>query len=98
MSRVAATDHRTVIDSAVGPLTAVVDERGGLVSLSFRDEPARGTLADAPTSAACAEGVARLTAELGEYFAGTRRAFTMPLAPRGTPFQRQVWDELYRIP
>lgn len=36
-------------------------------------------------------------AELGEYFAGHRRDFTLPLAPRGTEFQQRVWSELRRI-
>lgn len=37
-------------------------------------------------------------AELEEYFAGTRREFTVPLALRGTPFQCSVWEALRRIP
>jgi AraC family transcriptional regulator of adaptative response/methylated-DNA-[protein]-cysteine methyltransferase len=40
----------------------------------------------------------RLRAELAEYFAGTRRVFTLPLAAPGTPFQERVWAELLRIP
>jgi AraC family transcriptional regulator of adaptative response/methylated-DNA-[protein]-cysteine methyltransferase len=36
--------------------------------------------------------------EIGEYFAGKRSRFTLPLATRGTPFQRRVWDELLKIP
>ncbi|HSD92783.1 MAG TPA: methylated-DNA--[protein]-cysteine S-methyltransferase, partial [Methyloceanibacter sp.] len=36
--------------------------------------------------------------EIGGYFAGTRKAFSLPLAPRGTEFQRRVWDELLAIP
>ena len=36
--------------------------------------------------------------ELREYFAGTRRAFTLPLAPAGTPFQQEVWAALREIP
>jgi methylated-DNA-[protein]-cysteine S-methyltransferase len=35
--------------------------------------------------------------QLSEYFAGTRRAFDLPLAPQGTPFQRRVWDQLRQI-
>jgi methylated-DNA-[protein]-cysteine S-methyltransferase len=35
-----------------------------------------------------------LAAELAEYFAGARRAFDLPLAPRGTAFQQRVWDQL----
>lgn len=37
-------------------------------------------------------------AQLQEYFAGTRRRFELPLAPRGTPFQLKVWRELLKIP
>lgn len=40
----------------------------------------------------------RLRSELGAYFAGTLRDFTAPVAPRGTPFQEKVWQELRRIP
>lgn len=36
--------------------------------------------------------------QLKAYFAGTLRAFDLPLAPRGTPFQHQVWRELLEIP
>lgn len=36
--------------------------------------------------------------ELREYFAGTRREFTLPLAPAGTPFQQEVWAALREIP
>jgi methylated-DNA-[protein]-cysteine S-methyltransferase len=36
--------------------------------------------------------------QLAEYFAGDRRAFDLPLAPAGTPFQRQVWAALTTLP
>jgi AraC family transcriptional regulator of adaptative response/methylated-DNA-[protein]-cysteine methyltransferase len=42
--------------------------------------------------------LAQVRSEIGEYFAGTRREFTVPLAPAGTPFQERVWEELRRIP
>jgi methylated-DNA-[protein]-cysteine S-methyltransferase len=35
--------------------------------------------------------------QLGEYFAGDRHEFSLPLAPPGTPFQREVWNELIDI-
>jgi AraC family transcriptional regulator, regulatory protein of adaptative response / methylated-DNA-[protein]-cysteine methyltransferase len=35
--------------------------------------------------------------EMREYFLGTRREFTIPLAHRGTDFQRNVWDQLVQI-
>ncbi len=37
-------------------------------------------------------------AQLGEYFAGTRTHFELPLAPQGTDFQQIVWQELACIP
>jgi methylated-DNA-[protein]-cysteine S-methyltransferase len=36
--------------------------------------------------------------QLGEYFAGTRREFDLPLRMRGTEFQQRVWRELTEIP
>ncbi len=33
-----------------------------------------------------------------EYFSGVRQVFDLPLAPQGTPFQREVWAALQRIP
>ncbi len=35
--------------------------------------------------------------QLEEYFAGARFEFSLPLAPPGTPFQRQVWNELANV-
>lgn len=36
--------------------------------------------------------------QLGEYFAGTRREFDLPLHPRGSEFQQRVWRALLDIP
>ena len=36
--------------------------------------------------------------QLDEYFAGNRKAFTIPLLLVGTVFQQQVWNELLNIP
>ena len=36
--------------------------------------------------------------QLHEYFEGKRRGFDLPLAPRGTGFQQQVWLALREIP
>ena len=40
----------------------------------------------------------RASVELGEYFAGTRTEFTLPLAPAGTAFQREIWNAIAAIP
>jgi methylated-DNA-[protein]-cysteine S-methyltransferase len=39
----------------------------------------------------------QLRRELDAYFAGALRRFTVPLAPRGTEFQRAVWAALLTI-
>lgn len=36
--------------------------------------------------------------QLGEYFAKTRTSFDVPLAPKGTAFQLEVWHALTTIP
>ena len=36
--------------------------------------------------------------QLAEYFAGKRTCFEIPVAPRGTPFQQEVWSRLQAIP
>jgi methylated-DNA-[protein]-cysteine S-methyltransferase len=40
----------------------------------------------------------RAREQLEAYFAGDLRAFDLPLAPRGTEFQRAVWRALAEIP
>lgn len=40
----------------------------------------------------------RAAEQLGEYFAGQRTTFDLPLEPDGTAFERSVWEELTRIP
>ncbi len=62
-----------------------------IVSLDFADEGGDIPNSDHPL-------LLRLEKELGEYFAGKRRTFDLPLAPRGTPFQLAVWERLRTIP
>jgi AraC family transcriptional regulator of adaptative response/methylated-DNA-[protein]-cysteine methyltransferase len=42
--------------------------------------------------------LARTQVQIAEYFAGTRRAFDLPLVTPGTEFQRAVWGALRTIP
>ncbi|APW59285.1 methylated-DNA--[protein]-cysteine S-methyltransferase [Paludisphaera borealis] len=37
-------------------------------------------------------------AQLEAYFDGRARGFDLPMQTDGTPFQRRVWEELYKIP
>jgi len=96
-SAAGATAGETVfrVESPVGLLTATIDERGRLLRLDF-DKLGDALALQAPPPPTPA--AARVAKELGEYFAGRRKKFTFPLAPRGTAFQHRVWDELLRIP
>jgi methylated-DNA-[protein]-cysteine S-methyltransferase len=78
------------LDTPIGQLLAVADD-AGLRQLSFENESAPEGMHDP-------EAFENLAAELAEYFAGRLRAFTIPLAPRGTPFQQSVWQALQAIP
>jgi methylated-DNA-[protein]-cysteine S-methyltransferase len=40
----------------------------------------------------------RAAEQLAEYFAGERRVFELPIAPRGSGFQERVWRALVAIP
>jgi O-6-methylguanine DNA methyltransferase len=53
-----------------------------------------------PTAIRLPDGgeLSSVTAELLDYLAGRRRAFTLPLDLRGTPFQLAVWAALRSIP
>jgi methylated-DNA-[protein]-cysteine S-methyltransferase len=94
------------IESPVGALFAAVDEDGALASLAFV-EGAAGEAAERARLARLDGAEPRrderrcrpVAAQLDEYFAGRRRSFDLPLAPRGgTAFQRAVWGELGHIP
>ncbi|MDN5726312.1 MAG: methylated-DNA--[protein]-cysteine S-methyltransferase [Propionibacteriales bacterium] len=86
----------SIVDSPIGPLT-VVCEDGALVFLHMdqakyppKDFGARVDLGRSPLHAATQE-------QLGEYFAGERTTFDLPVAPRGEGFHQTVWTLLQRI-
>ncbi|SEF22199.1 methylated-DNA-[protein]-cysteine S-methyltransferase [Amycolatopsis pretoriensis] len=86
----------TVVDSPCGPLTLVAegDALCGLYMHEQRHRPAEATFG----SPGAVEVFALAETQLKEYFAGQRREFDLPLAFRGTPFQRSVWAALLDIP
>ena len=75
------------IETPIGPLTLQADE-AAVTAIRFGADGAQ----DASPLLDAAE------AQLREYFAGTRRTFDLPLAPRGTAFQQRVWAALRAIP
>ena len=51
-----------------------------------------------PDDRALPECVKEGLRQLDEYFKGSRKNFSLKLLPRGTPFQKLVWQQLKRIP
>ncbi|WP_028967739.1 methylated-DNA--[protein]-cysteine S-methyltransferase [Sphingomonas phyllosphaerae] len=89
--------HRTTLASPLGALTMVADDTALVAILWPDDKPGRVRLeatAERPDHPVLAAAATQLT----EYFAGTRTRFDLPLAPRGTAFQRDVWRALDAIP
>ncbi len=87
--------HR-LVPSPVGPLLIAASD-AGLHALEFPQNrhPVRRWSPWEPGDHA----VLRETqAQLDAYFAGTLKTFDLPLAPRGTAFQEQVWTTLAAIP
>lgn len=76
-------------DSPIGPLLLYADARTG--ALTGVHHPQR---APRPAGAEDRGPFADVIAQLEEHFAGERRAFTLPLAPEGTPWQQRVWAAL----
>lgn len=77
----------------------------GLCLLEFADRPMLETQLtrvrqrfSAPIIGGAHPLLDQVEAELAEYFAGTRRQFTLPLKLAGTPFQQQAWQALLAIP
>jgi methylated-DNA-[protein]-cysteine S-methyltransferase len=75
------------VHSPLGPLTIVEDDHA-IVALDWgwaRETEETGLLKIASD-------------QLTGYFDGALKDFSLPLAPSGTPFQRQVWATMTRIP
>jgi len=53
---------------------------------------------DVTASSTIPETLEDAVSQLSEYFKGERKAFSLKLNPRGTYFQKRVWDALLTIP
>lgn len=83
--------------SPVGTLTLVANDKGLCAILWPQDDPKRVRL-PVLTADKANKVLHQAEKELGEYFAGRRTRFTVPLDFAGTDFQKQVWQALLEIP
>lgn len=76
-------------NTPVGPLT-LFEEDGNIIAVEW-GWPPESDEKPAPV-------LERARDQIEAYFDGTLKAFDLPLAPMGTPFQQKVWQALSRIP
>ena len=101
------TVHYDLFTTPVGPLLLLADDEG-LIGVHFepaegghRIDPAWRRAGEENAGTGATPAVATIVAtraQLTDYFAGARRSFDLPLVPRGTDFQRRVWQLLREIP
>lgn len=78
------------IATPLGAMIAVTDG-DAITSLDFTNDVSMSDNSDHPL-------LLQLEKELGEYFTGDRISFNLPINPKGTPFQKSVWETLCTIP
>lgn len=82
-------------DSPLGPILLTAED-GALTGVYFGAQKYFPTLANSETTATPV--LLQAKHELQEYFAGTRKTFGVPLAPKGSPFQQAVWRAIASVP
>lgn len=83
-----------VHESPVGALTLVSD--GAALAGVYFESQKHGAPPAGPRGTDKIIDTARK--QLDAYFAGRRKVFDLPLAPKGTAFQTRVWHALTKIP
>jgi methylated-DNA-[protein]-cysteine S-methyltransferase len=86
-----------IIESPVGKLKLVASDQGLVAILWEHDSPRRVRLSEL-TESEQHPVLVKTERQLGEYFAGKRKEFSVALDMRGTDFQKNVWEALLAIP
>ena len=86
--------YYTNYNSPLGNIILTAND-DGLTALSFSD--AENALNIDSRYHEKPEYVKEVTLQLSQYFTHQRETFNLPLAPKGTPFQQQVWQALQTI-
>jgi methylated-DNA-[protein]-cysteine S-methyltransferase len=86
MQETQTTYYKTPIGTA-----KIIGNKNGIQAVSVLDE-------DIETSSEVPECLQDCVKQLEDYFKGKRNSFDLKLNPKGTVFQKKVWDELLNIP
>lgn len=85
------------LETPIGTLQIAVNGDGVVIEILLPNRrpaylPAR------PLPAAAERGMRAARTQLSEYFSGKRRTFDLALEPRGSSFERDVWNKLLAVP
>jgi methylated-DNA-[protein]-cysteine S-methyltransferase len=86
-----------IMESPVGKLKLVAGEKALVAILWEKDSPRRVRLSELVANDRHPVLV-ETERQLGEYFSGKRKRFSIALEMRGTRFQKDVWEALLAIP
>jgi len=89
--------HYSIIQSPVGSLMLLADD-SVLMGLYFAETAPPQLPRQDWTENAQHPVLQRAAKQLKEYFKKKRTSFSLPLAFKGTNFQRNIWREIARIP
>lgn len=85
------------ISSPVGSLFLVASDKG-LCGIYRKKQPLSVSKLGSTLAAKQEKHLRQAATELADYFTGRRKTFTVALDLEGTPFQKQVWAQLSKIP
>ena len=84
--------NATIYTSSIGPI-AICEEGGSITNLFLNAGDLKKEMCLRQTSL-----LKEAAEQIGRYLEGELTAFSLPLAPHGTPFMKEVWACLCRIP
>ncbi|WP_271423621.1 methylated-DNA--[protein]-cysteine S-methyltransferase [Aequorivita sinensis] len=83
--------HTVFTQSPIGVIE-IVGNSEGVSSILFKDDDSLAISENIPKE------LNDVVTQLQEYFEGKRSTFNVKIAPKGTDFQKRVWNELLNIP
>ena len=78
-------------DNGLCYVSHVTDHLQDVIAWQIKNYPDSKLISDS-------EEIKPYVKQFNEYLAGERGEFDLPVDAKGTPFQKEVWDVLYRIP
>ncbi|WP_139856178.1 methylated-DNA--[protein]-cysteine S-methyltransferase [Aequorivita sinensis] len=83
--------HTVFTQSPIGVIE-IVGNSEGVSSILFKDDDSLAISENIPKE------LNDVVTQLQEYFEGKRSTFNVKITPKGTDFQKRVWNELLNIP